>query len=388
MPAANYNGDDSFTYKVGDGTSQSAKVTVSLTVTAVNDAPTGIADAYSVDEDGTLTVTAANGVLKNDTDVDNTSTFTAAIVANPTHGTLTFNGDGSFTYKPTANYQGTDTFTYKANDGTDKSETTTVTLTVNDKPDAPTATDDTANAFNDGTSVLIDVLANDSSSPDPTETLTIESVTQGSAGGTVTIENGKIRYKAASGKLGQETFTYTIKDTDGLTDTATVNVTVAAPSDNTISGIVYIDHDGDGVRDTGELGVPGVLITLTGTDSSNNTVRRTALTGSDGTYKFEDLAAGTYQVSERQPMALKDGKDTTAVSGAVAGSDVISNIVVTGNKVFANNNFGEAGLLAKCVSIKMFLASAPSIAESLRDIDGAGRGRRRILEPGRCDQSR
>ncbi|MHB8897921.1 MAG: Ig-like domain-containing protein, partial [Thermoguttaceae bacterium] len=380
VPATNYSGTDSFTYKVGDGTTQSAAITVNLTVTAVNDAPTVVADAYTVDEDGTLTVTAANGVLKNDTDPDSTS-FTAAIVTQPAHGTVTLNADGSFTYTPTANYQGTDTFTYKASDGTGAatSPAATVTVTVNDKPDAPVATDDTSNAVNDGNSILIDVLANDTTAPDAGETLTLTAVTQGSAGGTVTIENGKIRYKPATGKTGQETFTYTVKDNDGLTDTATVTVTVAAPADNTISGIVYVDRDGDGVRDTGEMGIPGVLVTLTGTDSANASVRRTALTGSDGTYKFEDVPNGTFQVAERQPTAMKDGKDTTAVSAAVAGSDVISNIVVSGNKTFGNNNFGEAGLLAKYVSIRMFLASAGSAAQGLRDLmaraeDGAGYG--------------
>ena len=73
--------------------------------------PVATADTYSVNEDATLTVTAANGVLKNDTDADKDK-LTAAIVTQPAHGTLTMKGDGSFIYKPTANYSGTDTFTY------------------------------------------------------------------------------------------------------------------------------------------------------------------------------------------------------------------------------------------------------------------------------------
>src|SRR6185437_4031464 len=115
-PAANYHGPDSFTYKANDGTADSNTVTVSITVNSVNDAPVAVADSYSTNEDTTLTVAAA-GVLSNDTDVDG-DTLTAVKVTDPSHGVLTLNSNGSFTYVPAANYHGSDSFTYKANDGT------------------------------------------------------------------------------------------------------------------------------------------------------------------------------------------------------------------------------------------------------------------------------
>src|SRR5262249_29321736 len=114
-PAANYNGADTFTYTISDGHRTADTATVSLTVTPVNDAPTATADAYSTDEDTTLTV-GAPGVLGNDADVDGDS-LTAALVAGPTHGMLTLSSNGSFTYTPAANFNGTDSFTYKPNDG-------------------------------------------------------------------------------------------------------------------------------------------------------------------------------------------------------------------------------------------------------------------------------
>ena len=89
--------------------------TVSLTINPVNDAPVAVNDSYATDEDTPLTV-AAPGVLGNDTDVDS-AILTAVLVTGPTHGTLTLNGDGSFTYTPAANFNGSDSFTYKANDG-------------------------------------------------------------------------------------------------------------------------------------------------------------------------------------------------------------------------------------------------------------------------------
>ena len=98
-------------------------------------------DAYEVDEDAVLTVLAAQGVLANDTDVDN-DLLTATLVNGPAHGTLVLAEDGSFVYTPEANFNGTDSFTYKATDGTLESNLATVTITVNPVNDWPVANDD------------------------------------------------------------------------------------------------------------------------------------------------------------------------------------------------------------------------------------------------------
>src|SRR5207245_2518026 len=95
-PAANFNGADSFTYTANDGALGSNVATVSLTIRPVNDAPVAANDSFTTDEDTALTV-AAPGVLGNDTDIDS-PTLTAVLVSNPTHGTLTLNANGSFTY--------------------------------------------------------------------------------------------------------------------------------------------------------------------------------------------------------------------------------------------------------------------------------------------------
>src|SRR5439155_1491474 len=71
-PALNYNGSDTFTFKANDSNLDSNTATVTLTITAVNDAPIAVNDAYSTNEDTTLTV-AAPGVLSNDTDIDTAS---------------------------------------------------------------------------------------------------------------------------------------------------------------------------------------------------------------------------------------------------------------------------------------------------------------------------
>src|SRR4029079_17856943 len=89
--------------------------------------------------------TAVSGsVLGNDTDVDAGTTLTASLGASASNGAVTLNADGSFTYTPAANFNGTDSFTYTANDGTAVSNVATVTVTVTAVNDAPVAVNDTA----------------------------------------------------------------------------------------------------------------------------------------------------------------------------------------------------------------------------------------------------
>jgi hypothetical protein len=115
---------------VNDGAEDSAPATVSITVNPVNDAPVAVADAYSVEQNTTLTVDAPGGVLGNDTDVDG-DTLTAGLDAGPANGILSiFNDNGSFEYTPSAGFTGEDSFTYTATDGNGGSSTTTVTITV------------------------------------------------------------------------------------------------------------------------------------------------------------------------------------------------------------------------------------------------------------------
>ncbi|MGX7897082.1 tandem-95 repeat protein, partial [Tsuneonella sp. HG222] len=98
-------------------------------------APVSTDDAYSVNEDATLTVAAA-GVIDNDGDLDG-DTLAAVLVSGPAHGSLTLNADGSFSYTPGANYNGADSFTYKANDGNVDGNVATVSIAVHPVNDVP-----------------------------------------------------------------------------------------------------------------------------------------------------------------------------------------------------------------------------------------------------------
>lgn len=134
-PEADWNGADGFDYRAFDGEVYSPPVTVTLTVAAVNDVPTAAADAYSLEEDGSLSAPAA-GVLANDADVDGDA-LAAVLDATTLHGALTLNADGSFSYTPEADWNGNDSFTYHATDGQASSGVVMVALAVAPVNDAP-----------------------------------------------------------------------------------------------------------------------------------------------------------------------------------------------------------------------------------------------------------
>ncbi len=125
------------------------------------------------------------------------------------------------------------------------------------------------------------------------------------------------------------------------TSVASYNFGEIAPG--SLSGVVYFDANNNGSKDSGETGISGVTVTLTGTSPYGTVATQTTTTAADGSYSFTNLRPGTYTVTESQPSGYLDGLD--AKNGAViAGSyatDVVSGIGVVQNANSPNNNFGE-----------------------------------------------
>ncbi|MGH9140071.1 MAG: Ig-like domain-containing protein, partial [Vicinamibacterales bacterium] len=215
--------------------------------------------------------------------------LTYTIVSPPSHGGLT-GSNGSRTYTPAPDFNGTDTFTYNVNDGSKTSNTATVTITVLEVNDPPAAVDDskstTANAVL--TFPSSDLTGNDSTGPanENGQTLTVTTVTQtANTHGTATLASGTVTYTPDSGYTGPASFTYTVCDngvTVGLADplcsTATVNVTVATQQ-ATHFGIIAPPIVTNGVA---------FNVAVTALDASNATV-----TGYTGTVHFTSSSAGT-----------------------------------------------------------------------------------------------
>lgn len=112
----------------------------------------------------------------------------------------------------------------------------------------------------------------------------------------------------------------------------------------TIGGVVFSDVDNDGVKEaTGEPGIPGVRLVLTGQTTTGHHVSMSTTTGADGTYSFGNLQPGTYTVREIQPRSFADGKETAGSLGgdATAKNDQISGINFTSGATATDYAFGE-----------------------------------------------
>ena len=222
-PDANYSGSDSFTYVASDGTVTSNSATVTMTVNAVNDVPVAADDSVTTPEDTALVVAP----LANDSDPEG-DTLSIDSFTQPTNGTVTDNGDGTLTYTPDAEYFGSDSFTYVATDGTDASNTATVTVTVTSVNDAPVAVDDSATTAED-TAVVIVLLANDTDIED--DSLSIQGIGQPSNGTVVDNGDGTVTYTPDANFSGSDPFTYSITDGTDPSNVATVSVTVSPVND-------------------------------------------------------------------------------------------------------------------------------------------------------------
>ncbi|MEW6226196.1 MAG: Ig-like domain-containing protein [Chloroflexota bacterium] len=229
-PNANANGADAFTYTISDGNGGSDTATVSITITAVNDDPTALADTLTVAEDSGTTSNI--DVLGNDSSTpDGPETLTVTAVGGASHGTTALHATQGVRYTPAADYHGADSFSYTISDGNGGSATATVNVAVTSVNDPPAAGTDTPTVAEDSVDNVIGVLANDTGAPDTGEVLSVTAVSQ-PANGTTTLVAGVVRYTPDPQFAGADTFTYTLSDGNGGTDTGTVNVTVTPANDN------------------------------------------------------------------------------------------------------------------------------------------------------------
>lgn len=278
-PLPNFNGARNFTYTVSDGFGGTATSSVSLNVTAVNDAPLAAADVVAATED----TPAAFDVRSNDSDADGDTLTVTAIdgtaisVGSPVTlagaGSVALNANGTLTFTPLANFNGTRAVSYTVSDGKGGTATGNVALNVAAVNDAPVASADTIAATED-LPVTFDVRANDSDAEGDALAVTAINGTPISTSSPVTLAgigtialnaNGTLTFTPLPDFNGAPSFAYTLSDGRGgtATGTATLNVaavgdvlTVAAADFATVvidnaaglaaQGIIAIDVDGPG----------------------------------------------------------------------------------------------------------------------------------------------
>jgi VCBS repeat-containing protein len=152
--------------------------------------------------------------------------LTAILVSGPGHGTLNLNPNGSFSYTPAANFNGTDAFTYKANDGIQDSNVATVTITIQPVNDAPVAVNDAYGVDQNNKLIVAapGVLTNDTDIDSASLTAALVS---GPSHGSLTLKaSGAFTYTPAYGFTGPDSFTYKASDGSLNSNVATVTITV------------------------------------------------------------------------------------------------------------------------------------------------------------------
>ncbi len=287
-PNLNFSGTDSFQYEICDSGSPvfCETATVTITVNAVNDAPILNNDSAVVVEDGTW----SGNVSTNDSDLEGGLIYSTTLATPPSNGTVIINSDGTYTYTPNADFNGTDSFEYEACDNGSPviCETATVTITVTPVNDAPTVLSDNVSVAEDVT-LNGDISLNDS---DPEGALTYNTTPlTPPANGTLTLNSdGTYTYTPNADFNGTDSFEYEACDngSPALCETAIVTITVNpvndAPVLNNDAIVITEDASWSGDVSSNDSDLEGTLAYNTSptTPPSNGTV----IINSDGTYTY------------------------------------------------------------------------------------------------------
>ena len=262
-PAANFSGTINIPYSAGDG-SLTSPANITIVVTPVTDL-IATDDVASTSEDSPLNASVAGN--------DSTSSgglLSYALASAPAHGSVTVNADGSYTYVPAPNYNGTDTFTYTVIDAASgESATKTVSLNVANVQEPPTATSATSTG-NEGGLVSVSLAGTDTDGTIASvSVLTLPVTAQGVlylADGVTPVIAGQaltpaqaasLVFKPAPGFNGVVTISFTVTDNEG-NNSPPANQTIAVNSVNDLP-------DATPAAPSGNEDTP-IPVSLSGTD--------------------------------------------------------------------------------------------------------------------------
>ncbi|MRX48556.1 Ig-like domain-containing protein [Pedobacter puniceum] len=213
-PNSNWNGTTSFDYQACDSFGLCTRATVFINITPVNDPPIAINDNFTGVED----VTINGNVAPNDRDIDG-DPLSFNILTNPANGSITFNTNGTFNFRPNTNWNGNTTFTYRVCDNQNLCDTATVTIVISPINDPPTAINDRFLVLKD--SLITETVARNDYDVDG-DFLTFTRLTSPMHGSITFSGNGSFTYVPNRNFVGRDSIRYRICDPLGLCDTATV----------------------------------------------------------------------------------------------------------------------------------------------------------------------
>ncbi|MCH7498117.1 MAG: tandem-95 repeat protein, partial [Candidatus Marinimicrobia bacterium] len=280
-PDENFNGNDAFTFEASDGTASDQAV-VTISVGAANDFPVAVDDNAGTAEDTPVTI----DVLANDSDPDGDA-LSVSGVTQGSNGSVVNNGDGTVTYTPDENFNGSDAFSYTVSDGNGGSASAGVNVSVTAVNDTPVAVDDVA-ATNEDVQISIDVLTNDIDVDG--DALTVKNVRQHN--GIVHIQaDGTLLYEPTPNFSGQDIFFYTVQDGHEGEDEGQVTVTVGGVNDAPVAA--------DDIASTAEDTPVTIDVLANDSDVDGDALSVSGATqGSNGSVAVNDDGTVTYTPEE------------------------------------------------------------------------------------------
>ncbi|MBL9135107.1 MAG: tandem-95 repeat protein [Verrucomicrobiales bacterium] len=247
-PAANFNGNDSFSFTVSDGSLTSTAASVAITVNPVNDPPTAAAASRSVAEDSTITIDLAGSDIDGDT-------LAFLLIQSTTNGVLSGSAP-SFTYRPNTNFYGSDALRFAVSDGVSTSAVATVSINVTAVNDPPLASTGSVSVAEDGSTAVV------LSGSDPDGGTLTYTITQSPTNGTLTGTAPNLTYRPRTNFFGADAIKFRVGDGALTSAVATVTLSVTAVNDRPIAAAATKSLAEDS----------SIAITLAGSDVEGSTL--------------------------------------------------------------------------------------------------------------------
>ncbi|WP_456303375.1 tandem-95 repeat protein [Vibrio mediterranei] len=334
-PNENFNGNVSLDVTVVDEDGATADTTAGIDVIAVNDAPVSGDLAYSVDEDGSITLTQEQ-LLSQASDVDGDD-LTAANLSAGDNATVTANEDGSFTITPDADFNGDIDLSFDISDGTD-TIMANADLTVNPVNDAAVVEDVGYTIQEDGSLTFTDEQLLAGASDIDGDDLSVADVSYSGTEGVFT-DNGDGTYTFAPNENFNGEVDLSFSVSDGTTTTeANIDVTVESVNDIPVAGSTTYSVDEDGVITISD----DQLLANSSDVEGEVSVSDVSYSGTDGI--FTDNGDGTYSFAPNENF-----NGDVALDVVVADEDGATVGTTAGIEVIAVNDAPVSGDLAYSV---------------------------------------